>query len=272
MTLALGFGLGVTRQFSVGGGIAPPTFDPTSLFGVSDDGGWYDVSDLATLKQDSGGTGAVSADGDPVGFIGDKSGKGHHLRQATSGARPTLRISGPLKWLEFTTNKFMLESITSFVPVLGTYLGAACKPQDNVTGGIIAALDQTSPSSVQFVISRSGGNAISANYCGFDDQSAASISGPNNINMYADAQSFNDAGRGNSDLRVNSANANGITNADVIPITTNQCLIGLNLFGSVGSSSGAYNFYAGIVINRALTAPERASCTTFFGAKAGLTL
>ncbi|TPJ56613.1 hypothetical protein, partial [Mesorhizobium sp. B2-6-7] len=191
--MSLGLGLGLTRQFKASGG-APPAFDPTSLFGVSDDGGWYDVSDLATLKQDSGGTGAVSADGDPVGFIGDKSGKGRHLLQTTSGARPTLRIAGPLKWLEFTTGKFILENSAGFVPVPGTYLGAACKPQDNNTGGIIAALDQGSPGSVQFVITRSSGTATTAYYFGLDDRSVASISGPNNINMYADAHSFNDAG------------------------------------------------------------------------------
>ncbi len=54
-------------------------------------GSWYDVSDLASLKQNSDGTGAVSI-GDPVGYLADQSGNGRHLTNATPTQRPILTI------------------------------------------------------------------------------------------------------------------------------------------------------------------------------------
>ncbi len=52
------------------------------------------------------------------------------------------------------------------------------------------------------------------------------------------------------------------------------CYIVINTDISLPSqaASSTINFYAGIVIGRALTAEERANCTTFFGSKAGQTL
>lgn len=55
---------------------------------------WLDASDTGTLFQDSGGTGAVTSDGDPVGYWGDKSGNARHVTQATSGRRPLYKPSG----------------------------------------------------------------------------------------------------------------------------------------------------------------------------------
>ena len=55
---------------------------------------WYDPSDLTTLFQDSAGTTPVTAAGQPVGLILDKSGNGHHASQSTSTARPLFQIDG----------------------------------------------------------------------------------------------------------------------------------------------------------------------------------
>lgn len=52
---------------------------------------WLDAADAATLYQTSALATLATADGDPVGGWKDKSGKGRHLLQATSGLRPTLR-------------------------------------------------------------------------------------------------------------------------------------------------------------------------------------
>jgi|688.fasta_scaffold01588_26 hypothetical protein len=65
---------------------APP-FSPSSVAGLV---GWYDASDLATLFQNSNGTGAVGGD-DPVGYWQDKSGTGNHATQSGSTSlKPTL--------------------------------------------------------------------------------------------------------------------------------------------------------------------------------------
>jgi hypothetical protein len=48
-------------------------FTPLDLFQNGEQGVWYDPSDLTTLFQDSVGTTPVTADGDPVGLMLDKS-------------------------------------------------------------------------------------------------------------------------------------------------------------------------------------------------------
>ena len=55
---------------------------------------WFDPSDLSTMFQDAAGTTPVTAAGQPVGLILDKSGNGHHASQTTSTARPLFQIDG----------------------------------------------------------------------------------------------------------------------------------------------------------------------------------
>ena len=64
---------------------------PTDLASL---GAWFDPSDLSTMFQDAAGTTPVTAAGQPVGLILDKSGNGHHASQTTSTARPLFQIDG----------------------------------------------------------------------------------------------------------------------------------------------------------------------------------
>lgn len=57
---------------------------PTDVSGLA---AWYDASDIATLFQDSAGATPVTANGDRVGKMNDKSGNGVHLIQASSTFR-----------------------------------------------------------------------------------------------------------------------------------------------------------------------------------------
>lgn len=66
---------------------------PASLFAAAEPGAWYDPSDLTTLFQDSAGTTPVTAVGQTVGRILDKSGRGNHATQATSTQRPIYGIN-----------------------------------------------------------------------------------------------------------------------------------------------------------------------------------
>jgi hypothetical protein len=59
-----------------------------ALFAQGEQGAWYDPSDITTMFQDSAGTTPVTAVGQPVGLILDKSGRGNHAFQTTTTKRP----------------------------------------------------------------------------------------------------------------------------------------------------------------------------------------
>lgn len=96
----------ISRSISRGIGLAinDPNgagFDPLSLFAAGEQGVWYDPSDMSTLFQDPAGTIPVTAAGQPVGKILDKSGRGNHATQATATSRPVLQTANGLWYLAF---------------------------------------------------------------------------------------------------------------------------------------------------------------------------
>jgi len=75
---------------------------PRSLFSAGEQGIWLDPSDFSTMFQDAAGTTPVTAVGQPVGLIRDKSGRGNHSSQSTAASRPTLQQdSNGLYYLSF---------------------------------------------------------------------------------------------------------------------------------------------------------------------------
>lgn len=89
-------------------------FDPLTLFDQGQQGVFYSPWDLNTLFQDSAGTTPVTADGDPVGLMLDKSGNGNHASQATSLAKPVYRTDGVRHWLEFDGSAYLATSDIDF--------------------------------------------------------------------------------------------------------------------------------------------------------------
>ena len=72
------------------GGVS--ALDPRALFTASEPGFWFDPSDISTLFQDTAGTTPVTAAGQSVARINDKSGRGNHATQANSLQRPTYQV------------------------------------------------------------------------------------------------------------------------------------------------------------------------------------
>ena len=66
--------------------------NPSVLFSSNEPGAWYDPSDLSTMFQDTAGTIPVTASGQSVARINDKSGRGNHATQTTASARPTYQV------------------------------------------------------------------------------------------------------------------------------------------------------------------------------------
>lgn len=88
--MRIGVGLSIP-ELAMRGGRA---FSPLSLFAASEQGVWYDPYDFSSMFQDAAGTIPVTAVGDPVGKILDKSGNGNHATQATDTKRPLLGETG----------------------------------------------------------------------------------------------------------------------------------------------------------------------------------
>src|SRR5690606_16203719 len=82
-----------------------PTFDQQiqKLFANGEQGFAYDPNDLTMMYQNVEGTVPVTAVGQPVGLMKDKSGRNNHAYQETSASRPILRQNATTgaNYLEF---------------------------------------------------------------------------------------------------------------------------------------------------------------------------
>ena len=131
MQIGLGLWLG-TRQ--VGG------FNPAAvLFSAGEQGGWYDPSDLSTMFQDSAGTTPVTAAGQTVARINDKSGRGNHLTQATAASRPQYQIDAnglPYLLFDGTDDWFISPTITPGIDKAQVFAGVR-KLSDAAVGMVV---------------------------------------------------------------------------------------------------------------------------------------
>lgn len=101
---------------------------------------WYDPSDWDSLYQDSAGTTPVTAVGDPVGLMLDKSGNGFNASQSVSINRPTLEQDANGKYyLEF--NGANSRMTTSAIDLSGTdkitLIAGVSKVSDDAAGMIV---------------------------------------------------------------------------------------------------------------------------------------
>lgn len=97
-------------------------FTPERLFKSGEQGVWYDPSDTTTLFQDSAGTTPVTASGQPVGRMLDKSGRGNHATQPTADRRPIYRrgdsrgVVNLLTWSEDFGNAVWTKDKVTITP------------------------------------------------------------------------------------------------------------------------------------------------------------
>lgn len=123
-----------------GGGAVIPTvgtFTPADLFLAAEKGAWYDPSDFSSMFQDTAGTVPVTATGQQVARINDKSGNTRHLLQATALSRPLLQQDGAGKYyLDFDgSNDFMSAAAVDLSGTdAATVIAGVRKTSDAATG------------------------------------------------------------------------------------------------------------------------------------------
>mgnify|MGYP000883493968 CR=1 FL=1 len=118
---------------------------PRSLFAAGEQGIWLDPSDFSTLFQDAAGTTPVTAVGQPVGKILDKSGRGNHATQSTGASRPTLQQdSNGLYYLSFDgTDDGMATPSINFTGTDKMTVWAGAQSASTAATAIIAELSST---------------------------------------------------------------------------------------------------------------------------------
>lgn len=253
-TSGVGSGVTVNVVLTIGGGsdtfsiINTNTFDPASLFGGSDEGYFFDISDLSTVFSDTARTTLASVDG-PVKGVTDKSGKGHHLAWV-SGNTLTLRQSGSFYYLEASaTNGVTLNTVSLTQP---WYRISALRIDNwaqfqRVLGSGTAShgqMRQNGSTPALFLNDGSDGPQVS----------------PTLSTDYVISEVHNNT---SSSIQLNSASA-------VTATTGTQTGDGQTLFNAVsGTSACAGRFYGNFAINRDPTSGEKASLKTFFAAKYG---
>lgn len=108
MRTKYGYRYGYLGSRAAGGGGG---FTPATLFAASEQGVWYDPSDFSTMYQDSAGTIPVTAVGQPVGFLGDKS-KGFALGPELVSNPSNSLVLTPSNVVEVDTGADVVAGVT----------------------------------------------------------------------------------------------------------------------------------------------------------------
>jgi hypothetical protein len=227
---------------------------PTQLFQNGEQGVWYDPSDLSTLFQDAAMTIPVTASGDPVGLILDKSGNGNHATQSVSASRPTYMADGVLNWIS-------TDGVDDYLNI----------PSLNLTNGSFALghrVNSTTTSSIQAILSRGSGGYITMNalYWGRNNgggvnNSSVGVKSPQSIigNLTGELVEYQDS-KGTIGSAVGGASS-GLSSA-------------IFLFAFSGSLvAPAKGSWTGIVIRETrLTGAEKSNIFNYLDKKSGVTL
>jgi len=128
-----------------GAGFGVPAFDPQQLFSNGEQGAWYDPSDFSTLFQDAAGTVPVTAAGQSVRLMRDKSGRGNNATAPSDAARPVLQVDASGLWhLTFNgTSQSMSTGSINFTASNKMSVFAGVRKLSDAVNAVIAELSTT---------------------------------------------------------------------------------------------------------------------------------
>jgi len=199
MDLTLGIGLGP---------LAKP-FSPLSLFAAGEQGAWYDPSDFTTMFQDSAGSTPVTAVGQSVGRILDKSGRGNHASQATAASRPVLQIDGTGKYylaFDGVDDFLVTNTVTPGTDKAQVFVGI--RKLSDAAEGLIVELGSATVLNGGFSLTHAGGS-LAEKYTfrskGTSNQYALTTDAQFNAPTTSVVTGLGDIGGANATLRVNGS-------------------------------------------------------------------
>lgn len=184
------------------GSVASPETNVRALFGNGEGGAWFDSGDMSTLFQDEAGTTPVTAPGQPVGKMLDKSGNENHATWSVATGRPTYAGQvvgvGPEK---LTNGTFDADENWS--------KGAGWSIADGkatITGGVTAFMTQAVSVTagklyrVEFTVSDRSGGTLTPQFTGGTTSAGAAVNanGSYSILLRAEAGNTTFALRGGS--------------------------------------------------------------------------
>lgn len=227
-----------------------------SIFANNEQGFFYDPNDLSTMFQDAVGTVPVTAVGQPVGLIRDKSGRNNHAYQTNSASRPILRQNATTGayYLEFdgADDRLVANSFASMGSATTIFAGTRCNKAATsavvargVSGYVYQTSGQVTVQSTNNAVTllQSGNTVITAKY-------AASGTGVT--------------------LKVNNLSSTNPATIDRGFITTNPLVIGA--FDSNGQAPFLGHMYSLIGVSRIATDYESIVIEKDIAKRVGVTL
>lgn len=238
----------LTGSIGTGEGAAG-VFSPLSLSPLA----WYDVDPAyCYVERTGGGTTLSSVDG-VVGTVRDRSGNNYHLQSPADAARPTLRNSGALYWLEFDGTADAMRAAFTMTTAWSRY--SALKVNTYVAGDRIFCGGSNDKGDVEM-----GAATGTIRYILQPDYAT-----PATGTAYTLSETVNGT------AGTFSANAGTPTSmGTVTPSDPGGMTVGAYWNGAVHAAYGAINYYGSAVRVAPFTAPELANLETYYRSKAGL--
>lgn len=280
LTTELNFG-----KYSSGFGYDPDTgisrkliwinnFTPSSLFGVSDQGGVWDLTDRSCLFQDNARTLPVLKATDPIASVLDASGKGNHLIVPSNPQRPLYQgyglFDGVDDWLASSVNINMAATDKATVIISARVIGVGNQG--------LGAFDSGVTGFFRLIFLANAAPVMRTSLFGSVAESDIILNAGDTANTVNRIFTFT------FDIAGTTATDEAQIYVDHVQPAQSVSLVGPAGAGNWGSNAFALgsdraiaqNFpfsgriYRAILINRLLTATERTAAETWCGQPAGI--
>lgn len=230
---------------------------------------WYDPSDFSTMWQDAARTTPVTAAGQSVCALNDKSGGAYHVTQATAANCPVLTLDASNRpYLACGGTKSLVGGVTNLVQN-ASFLFASAAVKAN-TGGMIWAIQTPAGNEMtEFSYSNNGtGYEFSGRRLNTDGFTTSAV-GTADLTIQS-VIGVHDYSGATTTIYKNGTVVFGPTAAQTAGLTANAT----SAASSVCSwTNGGFNVGANvyqIVIGQSLSASDRSSLDTFLRSKVGL--